>query len=79
MNQTPPPAMGVINLSRDESYSMLKIKVPYMNLDVIKNVIEIRVEYNLASSETAKSRVTSLLVAIERYQKGEQFCVSSVS
>ena len=34
---------------------------------------------SLASSGTAKSRVTSLLVAIEQYQNGEQFCVISVS
>ena len=34
---------------------------------------------SLASSGTAKSRVTSLLVAIEQYQKGEQFCVIHMS
>ena len=39
----------------------------------LKNVT--RVIYARVSSGTAKSRVTSLLVAIEQYQKGEQFCV----
>ena len=41
----------------------------------IMNVIK----KSLTSSGTAKSRVTSFLMAIERYQKGEQFCVVSVS
>ena len=34
---------------------------------------------SLTSSGTFKNRVTSLLVAVERYQKGQQFCVVSVS
>ena len=34
---------------------------------------------SLTSSGTFKNRVTSLLVAIERYQKGQRFCVVSVS
>ena len=34
---------------------------------------------SLTSSGTFKNRVTSLLVAFERYKKGQQFCVVFVS
>ena len=40
---------------------------------------EVIIKTSLMSSGTFKNRVTSLLVAIERYQKGEQFCAVSVS